>query len=85
MLVDYTFGRPVGDPSQEVGGVMVTLAALCAAADLSVVDCSETELRRCWANIERIRAKQATKPPSSPLPGLTPPDARAERSGSSKV
>ena len=28
-LVEYVFGRLVGDPRQEVGGVMVTLAALC--------------------------------------------------------
>lgn len=69
MLVDYTFGRPTGEPQQEVGGVMVTLAALCAAADISMVDCSETELKCCWLNIDRIRAKQASKPPSSPLPG----------------
>ena len=30
-LVDYVYGRPAGEPSQEVGGVMVTLAALCIA------------------------------------------------------
>lgn len=72
MLVDYTFGRATGEPQQEVGGVMVTLAALCAAADLSMVDCSETELKRCWANIERIRAKQKSKPASSPLPSSVP-------------
>lgn len=71
MLVDYTFGRPVGDPDQEVGGVMVTLAALCAAANMAMTECAETELARCWQNIERIRAKQARKPPSSPLPGST--------------
>src|ERR1019366_7187801 len=28
-LVDYVYGRPVGEKSQEVGGVVVTLAALC--------------------------------------------------------
>ena len=27
-LVDYVFSRPIGDKPQEVGGVMVTLAAL---------------------------------------------------------
>lgn len=75
MLVDYTFGRPTGEPRQEVGGVMVTLAALCTAADLSMRGCGEDELERCWKNIARIRAKQATKPPSSPLPGHACTDA----------
>lgn len=32
MLVDYVYGRPVGEKLQEVGGVMVTLAALCLGA-----------------------------------------------------
>lgn len=72
MLVDYTFGRPVGDPEQEVGGAMVTLAALCAAADISMTELGERELARCWQNIDRIRAKQAGKPRSSPLPGPSP-------------
>ena len=72
MLVDYTFGRPVGDPEQEVGGALVTLAALCAAADISMAELGERELARCWQNIDRIRAKQAGKPRSSPLPGPSP-------------
>mgnify|MGYP006958842284 CR=1 FL=1 len=32
-LVDYVFGRAVGHASQEAGGVMVTLAALCLVAE----------------------------------------------------
>ncbi len=72
MLVEYTFNRPIGEAKQEVGGVMVTLAALCAAADVSMRGCAEDELERCWKNIEKIRAKQAGKPPSSPLPGASP-------------
>ena len=36
-LVDYVFNRPVGEPSQEVGGVMVTLAALCSASCLRAI------------------------------------------------
>jgi hypothetical protein len=35
-LVDYVFNRPVGEPAQEVGGVMVTLAALCLANRLDM-------------------------------------------------
>jgi hypothetical protein len=67
-LVDYVFGRPVGEAPQEVGGVMVTLAALCLASDLDMHQCGEVELGRIWTKVEAIRAKQATKPKHSPLP-----------------
>ncbi len=71
-LVDYVFGRLVGEPGQEVGGVCVTLAALCNAASLSVAEESECELTRISspAMIENIRAKQAAKPASAPLPAV---------------
>ncbi|WP_222935047.1 hypothetical protein [Pseudomonas fluorescens] len=71
-LVDYVYGRPVGEPSQEVGGVMVTLAALCLALGLDMHVAAETELARIWTKVEQIRAKQATKPAMSPLPGAYP-------------
>jgi hypothetical protein len=68
-LVDYVYGRPVGDQSQEVGGVMVTLAALCLAAGLDMHDCGDAELARIWEKIDKIRAKRATKNNRfSPLP-----------------
>lgn len=67
-LVDYTFGRPVGEPVQEMGGVMVTLAALACAHDLGMMPAAETELARVWTKIDQIRAKQAAKPKHSPLP-----------------
>lgn len=73
-LVDYTFNRPVGDLRQEVGGVMVTLAALCLAAGADMHADGEIELRRINDPevIEKIRAKQAAKPKHSPLPEVTP-------------
>lgn len=71
-LVAYVYGRPVGEPSQEVGGVMVTLAALCLAAGLDMHTSGETELARIWTKVEQIRAKQAAKPAMSPLPGAYP-------------
>lgn len=67
-LVDYVYGRPVGEKNQEVGGVMVTLAALCLAQDLDMHAAGETELARIWTKVEKIRAKQAAKPKHSPLP-----------------
>lgn len=67
-LVDYVFGRPTGDPSQEVGGVMVTLAALCLANGLHMHAAAEEELDRVWTEIDSIRAKQEAKPRGSVLP-----------------
>ena len=71
-LVKYVYGRPVGEPSQEVGGAMVTLAALCQANGLDMHQAGETELARVWTKIPQIQAKQASKPAMSPLPGVYP-------------
>ena len=67
-LVDYVYGRPKGEPAQEVGGVLVTLAAHCQAHGIDMGGAGETELARVWTKVEQIRAKQATKPRNSPLP-----------------
>jgi hypothetical protein len=67
-LVGYVYGREVGQPAQEVGGAMVTLAAFCLANSLDMHDAGETELTRIWTKVEAIRAKQAAKPKHSPLP-----------------
>jgi hypothetical protein len=67
-LVDYVYSRDVGDPPQEVGGVMVTLAALCLANGLDMHANGEAELARIWTKVDAIRAKQAAKPKHSPLP-----------------
>lgn len=72
-LVDYVFGRPIGEIGQEVGGVMVTLAALCSAAGINLNGAAAVELERVWTKVEAIRAKQAAKPKHSPLPGPTEP------------
>lgn len=67
-LVDYVFGRPVGVPHQECGGVAVTLAALCNAAGIGMPAAAEDELTRVNGKMAEIRAKQAAKPKHSPLP-----------------
>jgi NTP pyrophosphatase (non-canonical NTP hydrolase) len=68
-LVDYVYSRPVGNRSQEVGGVAVTLAALCTAAGINLEEAQGIELARVWKKIDAIRAKHRSKPALSPLPG----------------
>lgn len=68
VLVDYVFNRAKGEPDQEVGGVMVTLASLCSATGLNMDEAGDRELARNWTRIEAIRAKQRSKPHGSPLP-----------------
>jgi Ni2+-binding GTPase involved in maturation of urease and hydrogenase len=67
-LVDYVFGRPQGQPAQEIGGVMVTLASLCVVSKVDLAAAADRELQRNWDRIDAIRAKQQTKPQGSPLP-----------------
>ncbi len=76
-LVEYVYNRPVGVIAQEVGGTMVTLAALCSAFHTDLFWCADTELERCWTNIAKIRAKQDLKPDFGPEPGPTHSDACA--------
>lgn len=71
-LVDYVYDRPVGAQHQEIGGVMVTLAAFCIAHQHDMHQCGEFELERINDPevTEKIRAKQAAKKDiHSPLPG----------------
>ncbi len=63
-MVDLVWSRPAGDPAQEVGGAVMTLAALCQAHGLPMQTLAEAELTRVSdpATTARIRAKQAQKP-----------------------
>ena len=67
-LIEYVYGRDQGEINQEVGGVMVTLAAHCLAHGVDMHAAAETELARIWTKVEKIRAKQAAKPTGSALP-----------------
>jgi hypothetical protein len=75
-LVEYVYNRPKGDPKQEVGGVMITLAGYCHVADLDMHHLGWQELIRIMQPevMEKIRKKQAAKNEifdDSPLPGRT--------------
>jgi hypothetical protein len=78
-LTAYVWGRPVGEPSQEAGGVLVTLAAYCLALGIDMHEAGEVELARINVpeNVAKIRAKQAAKPAGSALP-IAVPEAPAE-------
>jgi hypothetical protein len=86
-LIEYVYSRPVGEPSQETGGVMVTLAALCNTYGIDMHAAGETELARILQPemIAKIRAKQAAKPTGSALPVATPaPAAKDDASGAQR-
>ncbi len=61
-VVDYVFDRPAGEVHQEVGGTMLTLAALCTAASVDLAGAAETELARAIRKTGAIRIKNAAKP-----------------------
>lgn len=61
-LVDYVYNREEGHIPQEVGGVLVCLAALCEVHKVDMTVAGMNELHRIWPKIEQIRAKQAAKP-----------------------
>jgi hypothetical protein len=83
-LVQYVSNRPKGEVPQEVGGVMITLAALigvCNKAlpedhEINIANEADREMRRIRTPevMAKIRAKQADKTrdiPFSPLPQRT--------------
>jgi NTP pyrophosphatase (non-canonical NTP hydrolase) len=73
VLVDYVYGRPVGDVAKEAGQVLGTIAGLCTAHDIIMAEAGEQGLNHAWANIDKIRAKRATKPGYGPMPGTSDP------------
>jgi NTP pyrophosphatase (non-canonical NTP hydrolase) len=61
-IVHYVYNRPVGVIRQEVGGVLNTLAVLCSAFGIDMLDAGNEELMRVWNKFEEIRAKHHAKP-----------------------
>lgn len=61
-ILEYVYNRPPGELYQEVGGVAVTLAALCAAARVDLQINAEREIARCHERILHIRQKNLNKP-----------------------
>lgn len=60
-LVDYVYGREVGEVGQELGGVSVTLHALAEAAGEDLAVRGEEELARIWTCVDKIRKRNEKK------------------------
>ncbi len=61
-LVEHVYDRPLGARYQEVGGVMLTLAALCSQLGFDMHRAGWAELERCLPLMDKIREKQKRKP-----------------------
>lgn len=61
-LQTYVYGRPVGDPGQEVGGVRVALLSYAAGKGLSADQAEQEEIRRVLAKPpQAVRARNREK------------------------
>lgn len=83
-ILYYVYDRPVGEPKQEVGGVCVTLAGLCQAMGIDMMDAAHVEHMRLIKNGTAIAAKNLSKPKSLDIEpirlkasGSTPEEAAA--------
>ncbi len=63
-IVDYVFNRTPGEPWQETGGVMITLASLCETHSIDMQKAGCEELARVSAPeiVQKIKVKHALKP-----------------------
>lgn len=63
-MIEHVYSRPLGEPTQEAGGVQVTHAALCEALKVDAHECGRVELKRISdpVTMKKIGEKQLTKP-----------------------
>lgn len=61
-LVNYVYDQPVGDIDQEVGGVLVTLIALCTAQFVNLEIVANQTWKEINAKMEAIHQSNKTKP-----------------------
>lgn len=59
--VEHTFSRPVGEPHQELGGVLFTALAVAASLGLDAHQVVTNESERAWDRIPEIREKNRSK------------------------
>lgn len=61
-VVDYVYVREIGEVPQEIAGAFLTLANVATSNSFDMTELAEEELARVWGKIDKVRAKQATKP-----------------------
>lgn len=64
VMIDYVYNRPPGEITQEVGGVLHCLAALCTAENVSMNGAAIGILHYCEERSDAIRSKHSRKPDS---------------------
>ena len=60
--VDYTYGRPIGEPVQEFGGVVFTLVSTGNALGLDLIEEGHKSVDEGFSRIDQIREKSKSKP-----------------------
>src|SRR5258708_7676275 len=81
-IVDYVYGRPVGNPIQEAGGVGLTLLVVCEAMGVSADIAEHNELMRVLQKpLEHFRARHAAKHAAGITPGIRSAEARCPSCG----
>lgn len=62
MLIVHVYSRPTGMISQEIGGVLVTMAVLCDSLGLTMQICYETEaIRLLRMDTDKLRQRNKAK------------------------
>jgi hypothetical protein len=61
-LAAHVHDRPAGEPGQEIGGVVLCLAALATAVGVDVETAMTNEIERVELRTDEVRAKHAAKP-----------------------
>lgn len=61
-IVEHVYSKELGEPYQEVGGVVTTLAGLCEAYEINLAHAGFNEYRRIMITRDKIREKIRNKP-----------------------
>lgn len=61
-VLKYVYSRPVGELKKEIAAAYGTLCALASSNKIDIANEAETELVHIWANRQKIKEKNRTKP-----------------------